>query len=44
LEICDKKQFEEKHKQEHLAQNLGMMVGLDKVKEWLKEMKEERII
>jgi hypothetical protein len=29
---------------EHLAQNLGMMVGIDKVKEWLKETKRERIV
>ena len=37
--ICGRKRFEEKHKQ-HLAQNLGMMVGLDKVKEWLREIKK----
>jgi hypothetical protein len=39
----DTKRFEEKYK-EHLAQNLGMVVALDKVKEWLKEIKEEKII
>jgi hypothetical protein len=41
--VCDKKRFEEKHK-EHLQQNLGMMVGLDKVRQWLKEIKEEQIV
>ena len=41
--VCDRKRFEQKYK-EYLVQNLGMMVGLDKVKGWLKEMKEELII
>ena len=41
--VCNRKPFEQKYK-EYLAQNLGMMVGLDKVKGWLKEMKEELII
>jgi hypothetical protein len=41
--LCDEKRFEDKFKS-HLADNLGMMVGIDKVKTWLREIKEDTIV
>jgi hypothetical protein len=42
-EVCDRKRFEEKFKS-YLADNFGMMVGIDKVKTWLREIKKEKIV
>jgi hypothetical protein len=41
--LCDEKRFEDMFKS-HLADNLGMMVGIAKVKTWLREIKEDTIV